>query len=924
MVRLNMRVVDALCGFVRRYSLFIIAAYVLLTGFFAYFLLSIDSGVTVERYLVKDHPSKLYYDKFVNTFLQGDSLIVVVKSDDVFDTGTLSKVEAITSAISRIDYIEDVLSLSTVMDLKRKEMKSRLQFRFFSEQRREKILRDEIMKTPLFIGSVVNAEATVTAITASTLKCEKDLPEIIEKIIGRYRGPEEIYQVGIPVINHVLGRTLLRELFVLSPISILVFIVVLFICFRRFRGVLLPVVAVVVSIVWTMGLMSMLGIALSLMSMILPVLMVAIGNAYAMHLVTEYFEHSRAGGNKADVIKSTISKLLLPVLLTAGTTIIGFASLQFTRIQSVQEFSYLSCFGLFASLLVTLTLVPAILFRTKLPDVKPVPLQAETAAKPRGSWADAFIRGVIKVDRNHGRVVFIITGIIIVLAILGIFRVHIETDVIKFFKSDSKVVQDLDDADRNLSGATIINIVVDSREKQYFKKVSSLKDIERLHEFLNQKELFPKMGKVISLVDLIKTSNLTGHNYRKDGYRLPEDDRQVHNLLLPYYYQADKDPLRSFVSSDFSQVNILCTTSYHGGEELIEVEHKIRKLFRQNFTRDLELHVTGLPLVVAHSAKLVTAGQIKSLSFALIAIFVIMSALFTSARVGLLSMVPNMLPILINFGIMGWFGIPLSSVTSLLASIAIGISVDDTIHYMARYNSEFKKDWDKKRAMKDTLRTAGKPIVFTSIILALVFSAMMVSSFQPTMMFGLLIMITMVVALVSNVIVLPIMLLRIELITLWDLVSLKLGAEPEKTMELFRDFKRRQVKKVLVAGIIKNFKAGDVVFREGDVSGDMYAVLHGKVDVTKQRQGVDQQVTTLGRGEVFGEMGLMTHEVRSATVTAKENTELLVINEKTLGRLSIRYPWVASKFYHNITRVLSQRLKNTTDDYMKALGRNKL
>jgi uncharacterized protein len=915
-----MRFTDAICGFVRRYSLFIIVAHVVLTLVFGYFIFSIDSGVTVERYLVKDHPSKIYYDSFVDTFRQGDRLIVVVKDDNVFDTGTMAKVEKITAELMQLKGVEEVLSLSTIMDLKRQEMKSRLQFRFISGKKKEKILRDEVMKTPLFVGSVINPDATVTAITALTLECEKDMPARVSEIIGRYQGPEEVYQVGIPVVNHVLGRTLLKELAVLTPISTLVFVVVLFICLRTKRGAILPVMAVLVSTVWTMGLMSILGIPLSLMSMILPVLMVAIGNAYAMHLVAEYFDHARQGGGRDEVITSTMSKLILPVMLTAGTTIIGFASLQFTGIQSVEEFSYLSCFGLCTSLLVTLTLIPAILFRLKLPRFKEKPIDDAGAERTRGSWIDFVIGRVINIDHKHSSAVFTVTGIICVLSVIGISMVRIETDVIKFFKPGSKVVRDLDDADRNLSGSTIMNVVVSAGREGHFKTMEGLKTIERLQKIIDDKSIFPKMGKSVSLVDLIKTTHLTGSNFRKDGYRLPGKESEINNLLMPYYYEGGKDSLKGFVTPDFSQINILCTSSYHGGKEITAVEKKLNELFEKDFPRDLNLNVTGLPLVVAHSAKLVTEGQIKSLSFALISIFIIMSVLFTSIRVGLLSMVPNMLPILINFGIMGWFGIPLSSVTSLLASIAIGISVDDTIHYMARYNSEFKKDWDKNRAMKDTLHSAGKPIVFTSIILSLVFSTMMISGFQPTMMFGLLIMITMVTALVSNVLVLPILMMKIELITFWDLVSLKLGAEPEKTMDLFKGFKRRQVKKVLVAGIMKKFKAGDQIFREGDVSSDMYAVLEGHVDVSKISAGARQKVAELNRGEVFGEMALMTEEKRSATVTATADTELLVINEKTLARLSSRYPWIASKFYHNITRVLSLRLRKTTDDYMNALG----
>ena len=270
------------------------------------------------------------------------------------------------------------------------------------------------------------------------------------------------------------------------------------------------------------------------------------------------------------------------------------------------------------------------------------------------------------------------------------------------------------------------------------------------------------------------------------------------------------------------------------------MERKINEFVYAALSRDLNIRVTGFSVVMAHSSHLLTSGQVQSLSTTLVLVFGIMFLLFLSAKVGLIAMVPNFFPIVMNFGIMGWLGMELSAVTSLIASVAIGLAVDDTIHYLFRYNREFKKDLDKHRAMRSTIDHVGRPIIFTTLTISLGFAVLLFSSFKPTTAFGLMMVITMVSALVGDLFLLPALMLHMELVTIWDLLRLKLGKDPQEGIPLFKGLSRSQVHYVLMAGTLKGLHAGDALFHKGEMSDSMYAIVSGDVDVLDYVEGDEE------------------------------------------------------------------------------------
>ena len=302
----------------------------------------------------------------------------------------------------------------------------------------------------------------------------------------------------------------------------------------------------------------------------------------------------------------------------------------------------------------------------------------------------------------------------------------------------------------------------------YFEDITNVKEIDRLKTYL---EALPGVDKVITFSEYLKLVNYCLNQFDPKFYALPEEGFELRLLINNFDVVLGNDTLSRFMTSDFSRTNVLLLTHLSSSRDFLETRAKILTEVGTAFSPQLQWDVTGLGIAISASSYQLISGQVKSLLLTFILIFAMMALLFFSSKVGFIALLPTIFPILINFGVMGWFNIPLSFATGMIASIAIGLAVDDTIHYLFRYNSEFKKDLDKDRALKATLSSMGRPIVTTSLTISCGFAILMISHFKPTGLFGLLMVVTMISALVSALILLPGLMLKVELITAWDLLK---------------------------------------------------------------------------------------------------------------------------------------------------------
>ena len=288
-----------------------------------------------------------------------------------------------------------------------------------------------------------------------------------------------------------------------------------------------------------------------------------------------------------------------------------------------------------------------------------------------------------------------------------------------------------------------------------------------------------------------------------------------------------------------------------------------------------------------------------------------MALMFLSVKIGAVAILPNVLPIVIFFGVMGWLGIQLNFGTSLIAAISLGLAVDATVHYMARFNLELKGETDQLAAIRRALETVGVPIVFTTAALCLGFLVFALSSFVPIQDFGVLAGVTMAASLGTNLVVLPALLATTKIITLWDLLTVKLGRDPTRTIPLFAGLRPSQARVVVLMGKVRRFAPGETIIRQGEPSDAMHMIIDGTAEVWLRDGDVRRRIAEHHRGDVIGEMGLVRRGLRSADVIAADEVEVLTVDETFLRRIQRRYPRIALRVFLNLTRILADRLEES-------------
>lgn len=882
---------------------FIIIATALITGLFAWHLPNLSFKTSVYDLQIENLPETARYNDFKKNFGSDEIIRVVIKSDNVFDPITFRKIELLSETAAKIEGVRRVISLPEIKKVI--DVSGNWDLEKFHAV---------VSKAELFLENLLSTDGKTTALTLA-LKDGTEPQAVIRQVRQMLEAaPAELklYQTGMPLVSEALARYTEMDFFRLPPITFLVIAVILLGLFRKLQYIIIPIICVGLALVWTFGLMAYLKIPLSMLTMIVPVFLVAVGMAYCLHIVSEYLTSIKEAKSSFEATYSTFASISLPTLLAVLTTVIGLGSLLANRITAIQEFAIFSCFGMVSILVILLTFLPAVLSFLPLPAERG---GRHPAAKPIFA---GFIDKVADLNLKHQKIVLPIIGAVVLVCLIGIFRIQVETNPVGYLKDDAPVRRNFNDIYQDLSGSFPINIAMGGGAADFFENSRNLDDIERLQEFLSTLD---GVDKTLSFADYLKLVNYVLNQFQPEYYRLPQEGFEVRMVLNNFKTVLGEDIFNRFMKNDLSQTNILLLTHLSSSSKFIQLREKVLAFVEQNFSKDLQWSVTGLGMVIAASSHQLTIGQIKSLCITMILVFAIMFILFMSSKVGLIAILPNLFPIIINFGIMGWFGIELSMVTSLIACIAIGLAVDDTIHYLVRYNREFKKDLDEKRAIRDTLHQVGRPIIFTTITLCAAFSILLFLSFKPTAIFGVMMIITSLSALIGDLILLPSLIQHIELVTLWDLIQLKLGREPRRGIPLFNGLSRTQVHYILMAGSLKKIEAGGVLFHKGDVSNSMYAIISGTMDVYDPVSQDDSHpipesrvlINQLKSGDALGEMGFLRSAPRSATVVATSSVELLQINWKLIKRLQWLYPPTAQKFFINLMGITCDRLESLTE-----------
>jgi hypothetical protein len=502
--------------------------------------------------------------------------------------------------------------------------------------------------------------------------------------------------------------------------------------------------------------------------------------------------------------------------------------------------------------------------------------------------------------------ILVLAGLAVVGSLAGWARLRVDTDFVSLFPKDSFVRQRIEDVHRSLGGALNFFIVVDTGREGGIKDPEVLGRMVALQHFVDSTGM---VDKTVSVADYVRKM----HREMNGGDPAFEVIPDGADMVAQYLLLLEGRELEQFVDFDASGANIVVRHNLTGSEAISRLRREIEGYVAREFPRSLVARPTGEAILTNNAVDFLAVNELQSLSLTFVVIGLIHAFLFMSLRAGFLSMIPNVVPVLMVYGLMGFLGIPLNISTALVATIAIGITVDDTVHHMVTYNRQLGEHHDQRIAMFNTLRAQGRPIIYVSLALVAGFLPLLASNLASTVQFGVLAVFVMVMAMVSELTLTPVLMYSTRLVSLWDLVVLKMNPKLVHHAPLFDGLSQWEARKAVLLGRLESVSAGTVVVEKGDRGTEMYMVVAGEMRVfDRHPDGREEVLATLVPGAIFGEMGLVTQEARSAHVVATTDAELLRLDFAALERIRRRFPYTGAKIFRNLAGILAERLRHTT------------
>ncbi len=868
--------------------------------------LNIDPSA--NRIFSENLPAKLFYDETRELFGGDETLIITIANDDVFSPQSVDTIRRITDRINDLDAVHHVLSLTTAVDIRSVEGGLDIS-PFFTEldEGSEDLasVRQRVMANPFYAGSLVSQTGDTTAMVvyfndfSDQEYIRGGLHERIMAIIRDEQGRNEIFITGSPYFQFAMVELLMDDLIWTPPLIMMILAIILAIAFRTLPGVIAPLLTVGVGVILTLGTISALGYSLSMISALVPPLLMVLGFTYAVHVTSEYHQQRRNPRSKGPVILQTLKHMTLPVLLTGVTTIAGFLAMMANPISAVQEFGVLASIGMVYITLLSITFTPALL---KALDRNPEKW-SNSGASHISNGFDRFVDRVALFDLKYRRAIFIAFGILSLIALFGMANIHVSTESITNFKSDSGVRKGFDIVNEKLGGANHFYIIVEGDHPDAFKEPQNLHALRNLQEWLEKQ---PEVGGTISVADYLMQINRALNDNNAEYFAIPDNKRLITQLL----FLSSSDELDRIVDSRFRTTSLLVRSRVINSDKMDVLLDRIQpqlKLLPGNLTATM----TGNPVLINETLTDIIVGQARSVGLALVFVYIILTVMFMSYRIGLIALLPNIVPVLVYFGSLGFFGISLNPSTSLIAPMVLGIAIDDTIHYFSRFNREIHHHAGERKATLLAMKAVGRPVTFTTIGLCLGFLVLTTSDLRMQTQVGLMASYALAIAWLSDFLLTPALCASVRFTTLWDALTLDLGDNPQDSIPLLKGLRKSQARIVaLMAKIIKVPK-GQRLINAGDDAHEMYVVIEGKLNTSIGGNGGRIQVATHERGDVVGETGLF-HKQRTADVDVVEESRLLCLTQENLDHLSRRYPYIATKVFKNLNKILAERLFATT------------
>jgi uncharacterized protein len=897
----------------------------------------VDVDASVDNLLPPSSEDRAVYDRVRALFGDSEAVLVAVTLDPVFSPANLERVSQLTERFRELPGVERVFSLATAPNLM--TAGADIDVRTFTQQaaqepRRIPEFKAQLDANPVYRGSLVSRDGRTTAFAISLSGVSEDqflaghYPDQIRAIVKDVAGQTPVWITGSPVIKAATTEALLKTLKTSIPLIFLLMAVILMIAFRSLRAMLVAVVAVAIGLIWTVATVSILGLNLNLVTAIVPPMVLTLGLTYAIHVLSDYLHYEpsvaeqaadalasaskplglpavtgalsgvarRLGRRQAGAERAlhTMQHIAVPIGLSFVTTFIGFLGFLPNPLPAIQQFGALSIAGVGFSALLALVFIPAALtvtgatVRRELPGEK---LFARVASK------------LAEFDLKH-RIPIIVAGFALIpLGIFLAFFIRAGSETIKDYPPDHAVRSDYEAINTAFNGANVLSVLIETHVTDALTDPEMARQIEDLQAWLRAQ---PEVGSVVSYVDFLKLTNQSLNNGDVAFFAIPESAIEIKQLLV----FGGTEELQRFIDARLRSTQLTVRINVDGTAPIGELVERLEDRLAQ-LPPPLNARVTGSAVLAMHTVGNIVGGQGLSIAIAMGGIWALLAMLFTSVRAGLIAMLPTVIPVAVYFGTLGLLDIQLSPTTSLIACIVLGVTVDETFHFLAKFNADAREKASEMQAARSALSGIMRPITLNMFALCLGFLSFTTGGLQSQVLFGVLSAFTLLVAWLMDITLTPALGSLLRIVTLWDLLRLDLGKNPQHTIPLMAGLSLRQARIFALISRMESYKSGDRVIKEGDWARDMYVIVDGELTAWVDRDGERRELSTMGRGAVLGEAGFFGQR-RTANVDALATARLLRFGSEELERLRKRYPTIAATVFRNLNRIQAERLARTT------------
>lgn len=758
-----------LVRFILRNRLGNLIAIILLTAFMGYKAIDVHLSYEMAQMLPASDTTSRAYEKFKATFGQdGAVLFIGIKDEKLFTLSEFNDWLELTESLRRVDGVQEVLSIGKLYTLEKNDSSRKFDFKPVFEGKPQSqaeldSLRKKIFDLPFYDGLIINKETNATLMmltldksrlnNKSRISLVRDIETEVEAFSNKHN--LKVHYSGMPYIRTKTMKMVQNELLMFMLLSMLVASIALYLFFRSFKAVLFPMLIVVISVIWSMGTLGILNYEITILTGIIPPLLVIIGVENCIFLLNKYHHEFREHGNKVLALSRVVVRTGNATFLTNLTTATGFAAFIVTGNKLLVEFGIVAAINIMVVFVLSIFLIPILYSYLAPPELR-------HTKHLDNKYTTRIIEKVVYLVQNHRRAIYIATLIGIVLAVVGVSRLKTTGNVVDDIPQGHPMYVDLLFFEEEFKGILPFEISIDTRKPRGVMQMSTIQKISDLQDTL---ALYPEFSKPLSVAELVKYSKQAFYNGNPEMYSIPNN--QERNFILQYLPSlktGKKTILNSFVDTSLSKTRISVQMANIGTRDIQRIKDDLKPKIDSIFNPEkYDVELTGTSIVFLKGTDYLVHNLITSLILAVIAIGILLGLLFTSFKMVAVSLVPNLLPQLMTAALMGFLAISIKPSTILIFSIALGISVDNAIHFLSRYRLALKhNNWNIKDAVLSALRETGFSMMYSSIVLFLGFSIFTLSTFGGTQSMGFLVSFTLLIALFSNLLLLPSLLLSLD------------------------------------------------------------------------------------------------------------------------------------------------------------------